>query len=79
MKVNLTKGQIIEINLGETESSIKVNNKVYTEKINGMDVAIVSNKHDKKFKDSFVRNIYQRCIGVGNDKYRMCLDYSFEV
>jgi leucyl aminopeptidase (aminopeptidase T) len=79
MKINLSNNQIIEISLGAKESNIKINNKVFTEKISGLNVAIVGDKYDEKFKDSFIRNIYQRCIGVGGSKYKMCLDYSFEV
>jgi len=79
MKINLSSNQIIEISLGGQECNIKVNNKVFTEKISGLEVAIVSDEYDEKFKDSFIRNIYQRCIGIGGSKYKMCLDYSFEV
>ena len=79
MRVNLSNDQIIEISLGAKVSNIKVNNEVFTEKISGLEVAIVSDGYDEKFKDSFIRNIYQRCIGIGGSKYKMCLDYNFEV
>jgi hypothetical protein len=79
MKINLSKNQIIEINLGEDKCEVIINNETYSEKISALDVAMVGNKYDKKFKNSFIRNIYKRCIGIGTDKYRMCLDYSFEV
>jgi hypothetical protein len=64
---------------GGQECNIKISNEVFAEKINGLDVAIVSDKYDEEFKDSFIRNIYQRCIGIGGNKYKMCLDYSFNI
>jgi hypothetical protein len=79
MKANLSRNQIIEINLGEDECSVKIGQEIFTEKIGALDVAVVDDDYDEKFKDSFIRSIYQRCIGIGDDKYRMCLDYSFEI
>jgi len=78
MKVNLVKGQIIEINLGSEVCSLVIENKTFSEKISALDIARVGNRYDKKFKSSFIRNVYQRCIGIGSNKYTMCVDYSFE-
>lgn len=79
MEICLSNGQIIEIKLGSQECNVKIGKEIFTEKINGLEVAIVGDKYDEEFKDSFIRNIYQRCIGVGGNKYRMCLDYSFKI
>lgn len=79
MKVNLIKGQIVEINLGNELCSLVIEKETFEEKITALEVALVGRKYDEKFKDSFIRNVYQRCIGVGADKYKMCIDYSFEV
>ena len=79
MKVNLIKGRIIEINLGNETCSLVIEDKTFTEKITALDVARVGNKYDKKFRNSVIRNVYQRSIGIGADKYKMCLNYTFEI
>ncbi|MDR3593573.1 hypothetical protein [Clostridium sp.] len=79
MKINLLKDQIVEIDLGSEECSLVVEGKTFTEQITALDVAMVGKSYDKKFSNSFIRNIYKRCIGIGANEYRMCIDYSFEV
>lgn len=79
MKIDLLKDQVIEINLGNETCSLIINNRTFREKITALDVAMVGKKYDKKFKDSFIRNIYKRCLGVGANKYKMFVDYNFEV
>jgi len=78
MKVKLQKNQIIEIDLGNEICSLVVNGKTFTEKITALGVARVGRSYDKKFRNSFIRNVYQRCIGIGVNEYRMCIDYNFE-
>lgn len=79
MKINLLKDQIIKINLGNEVCSLVIENKTFTEKITALEVAMVGKTYDKKFRNSFIRNVYQRCIGIGVNKYRMCVNYNFEM
>jgi hypothetical protein len=78
MKINLRKNDVVRIKLDIDTCSVVIKNKTFTEKISALDVARVGKKYDKKFKDSFIRNIYQRCMGIRADEYKMCIDYSFE-
>ena len=79
MKINLLKDQVIEINLGSEVCNLVIVDRTFAEIITALDVARVGKSYDKKFNDSFIRNVYKRCIGVGGNEYRVCVDYSFEV
>lgn len=79
MEINLLKDQIVEINLGSDTCILIINDRTFTEKITALDVARVGKSYDKKFNNSVIRNVYKRCIGVGFNEFRMCVDYSFEV
>lgn len=72
-EIKLVKGQIVDFELGIEKCSVIVEGKYYSEKISCMTVVSAI---DIKV-NSFVREVYMRCIGIAPDQYKMCIDYNF--